>query len=54
MTEIVLDLGPVNTVDETAFAEASKIATTSRQRRQISQWRGYLKAEEAREATLKG
>ncbi|MCK0069123.1 tetratricopeptide repeat protein [Kordiimonas laminariae] len=39
---------------KTAFAEASKIAKTSRQRRQISQWRGYLKAEEAREATLKG
>lgn len=39
---------------KSAFAEASKIATTSRQRRQIAQWRDYMKAEEAREATLKG
>ncbi len=39
---------------KSAFAEASKIAKTKRQRRQITQWRNYMKAEEVREETLRG
>ncbi len=39
---------------KSAFAEASKIAKTKRQRKQITQWRSYMKAEEVREETLRG
>lgn len=39
---------------KSAFSSASKLAKTSKQKRQVRQWRDYLKAEEAREAMLKG